>query len=71
MATFLQQTTSELLGYAVRNGCRKIVWTRDAQRFFPSFPWRELENEILTRSAAQGLIFEIVSAESQTTTKSQ
>jgi hypothetical protein len=58
LSTFLKQTCAEVLAYAQRNACRKIIWDRTRTGFLPSFPWYELETMIETRAKEQGIAFE-------------
>ena len=58
IASFLKQTCAEVLAYALRNACRKIIWDRSQTGFLPSFPWYELEAMIEARAEEHGIAFE-------------
>ncbi|MEZ5325893.1 MAG: hypothetical protein R3F19_12635 [Verrucomicrobiales bacterium] len=63
IATFLKQTCAEVLVYAQRNGCKKILWEREKSGFFHSFPWYEFESMVEQRSQELGIDFERSSQE--------
>ena len=58
ISTFQKQTCAELVAYAERNGCRKIIWEREDSGFLPSFPWYEFESLVEQQAALRGISFE-------------
>ena len=58
ISTFQKQTCAEVIAFAERNGCRKIIWEHDTSAFLASFPWFEFESLIEQHAGLKGIAFE-------------
>ena len=58
LSSFLAQSCADILGYAERNGCRELRWTRENCDFLPSFPWFQFEALLERGAGERGIEFQ-------------